>query len=92
MEIKQYKPQTKEIKKLNDRVTFRPIHPHQLTELEKKGAIECLMFLVQKRDDYIKARTCAVGTPQRQYIERNKIASPTASTDGIFITGVIAAR
>ena len=52
------------------------------------------MFIVEKRDGRIKARKCAVGSKQRTFEGYNKAewASPTVSTDGVFITSTIDAH
>ena len=83
---------SKEIKQLHDRKVFDPIDYDELTVKEKKQAMESLIFLVEKRDGSIKARACANGSTQRDYIEREDAASPTASTDAIIITSVIDAK
>ena len=80
------------MKQLHDRIVFEPMDYHQLNTLEKKRAMESLIFLVEKRDGTIKDRTCANGSTQRTYIDRDDAASPTASTDAILITGVIEAK
>jgi hypothetical protein len=82
----------KEMKQLHDRVVFKPIHIKDMTALERKRAMESLIFLAEKRDGIIKARTCANGSTQRGYIAREEATSPTAATDAILITGVIDAK
>ena len=54
--------------------------------------MESLIFVTEKRDGSVKARTCANGSTQRGYIDRDQAASPTAVTDAIIITGVIEAK
>ena len=54
----------KELKQLHDRMVFEPIQVKDLTQIEKKRAMESLIFLTQKRDDTIKARACANGSTQ----------------------------
>ena len=82
----------KEMKQLHDREVFAPIHVHELTAQERKRAMESLIFLVQKQDDSIKARTCANGSTQREYTERDESASPTATTESILLTATIDAK
>jgi len=83
---------TKEMKQLHDRKVFKPIMSSELTSQERRRAMESLIFLTEKRDGRIKARTCANGSTQRDYIPREDAASPTASTDSVLITGVIEAK
>ena len=80
------------MKQLHDRKVFKPIMSSELTTQERKRAMESLIILIEKRDGRIKARTCANGSIQRDYIPRENAASPTASTDSVLITGVIEAK
>ena len=45
----------KEMKQLDDREVFYPINVDELTEKERKRAMESLLFLVEKRDGKVKA-------------------------------------
>jgi len=47
---------------LDDRVVYAPIDIDKMTFLEKKRAMESLIFLVEKRDLSVKARMCANGS------------------------------
>eukprot|EP00978_Attheya_sp_CCMP212_P046873 scaffold416585_cov22-Attheya_sp.AAC.1 len=69
------------MKQLHDRTVFEPIRLSDMNPVERKRAMESLIFLVEKRDGTIKARTCANGSTQREYIDCEDAASPTASTD-----------
>ena len=51
-----------------------------------------MIFLVEKRDGTIKGRNCANLSTQREYVDRDEAASPTAMTESITITGVIDAK
>ena len=82
----------KEMKQLHDQIVFKPINLNDLTDLEQKRAMESLIFIVEKRDGSMKARTCANGSTQRAYIDRDQAASPTAASDAIVITGVVDAK
>ena len=81
-----------EMKQIHDRVVFQPIRVSKITPLEKKRAMESLIFLVEKRDGRIKARTCANGSTQREYTDRDEAASPTAMAESILITATIDAK
>ena len=82
----------KEMKQLHDRVVFEPILIADMTQLERNRAMESLIFLTEKRDGTVKARTCANGSTQREYIPREEATSPTAATEAILITGVLDAK
>jgi hypothetical protein len=70
----------KEMKELHDHVIFKPILIAYMTPLERKRAMESLIFLTEKRDGTIKARTLANGNTQCEYISREEATSPTTST------------
>ena len=82
----------KEMRQLHERVVFEPIRVADMTELERKRAMESLIFLTEKHDGTVKARTCANGSTQREYMERDDAASPTAMTESILITATIEAK
>jgi len=82
----------KEMKQLHDRVVFKPIRILSMTARERKRAMESLIFLSEKQDERIKARTCANGSTQRDYIPKEDAASPTVSTEAVLLTGVIDAK
>ena len=63
-----------------------------LTPREKKRAMETLTFLVEKRDGRTKSRTCANGSVQRGWMNREESSSPTAALESVMITGVINAH
>jgi hypothetical protein len=63
-----------------------------MTLIERKRAMESLIFLTEKRDKTIKARACANGSTQRAYIPREEALSPTAASEAIITTGVIDAK
>ena len=82
----------KEMKQLHDRVVVEPIRIEDLTDIEKRRAMESLIFLVEKRDKSIKGRACANGSSQREYMERDEAASPTTMTESVMITATIDAK
>ena len=59
-----------------------------LTFIEKKAALEYLMFLKYKRTGEIKGRGCANSCKQRVYTRPKDAQSPTVATGSIFITSV----
>ena len=81
-----------EMKQLHDRVCFRPINPNTMTTTERKKAMESLIFLTEKRDGRIKARTCANGSVQRQWMDKEDSASPTTALESVLITATIDAE
>ena len=57
-----------------------------------KKAQESIRFLTEKRDGEVKGRTVYNGKPTREWLSREETASPTASTESIFLTTVIDAK
>jgi hypothetical protein len=82
----------KEMKQPHSRTVLEGIKVKDMTPLEHKRAMESLPFLVKKRNGKIKARTCANGSIEQEYIDREDATSPRAATGAILITGVIDAK
>jgi len=55
-------------------------------------ALSSLLFLKEKQTGKIKGRACINGAPQRDYITKKEVASPTVSTESMFITAAIAVK
>jgi hypothetical protein len=81
-----------EMKQLHLRNTFRPMHPKDLTEEQRKCVLESHLFLKQKRDGTIKGRTVAGGNKQRDFISKEDASSPTVATEAVLLSCVIAAE
>jgi len=71
-----------EMQQLYDRQCFKLVSYNSLSETS-------LIFLTEKKDGRIKARYCANGNPQQQWMDRDEVSSPTVTTEAIMITGVI---
>ncbi|MEL6660938.1 MAG: hypothetical protein AAFR36_31085, partial [Bacteroidota bacterium] len=85
-----------EIHQLHDRVCFKPVSVAKMTAEEKRKAMEALMFLTEKRPDLegntkVKGRMVYNGKPTREWLSREDSASPTVSTESLFLTAVIEA-
>jgi hypothetical protein len=63
-----------------------------LTKSEKEKAQRALVFLTEKRDKSIKARTVYDGSKTRQWHNKEDTASPTISLEGLFLTAVVDAK
>ena len=61
----------------------------ELTPEQRSEALGYLMFLKRKRCGKVKGRGCADGRKQRAYISKEEAASPTVSTEAVFLTAVI---
>ena len=82
----------KEMKQLHDRNCFKPVNITTLSPTEKKRALESLIFLTEKQDGTIKARHCANGSVQREWMSRENVSSPTVNTESTLLTAVIEAE
>ena len=81
-----------EMKQLHDRKCFKPIRPQELTKEERRKVLETIIFIVEKRDGRIKARSCADGRKQRDWMTREDTASPTVATESVMMTAAIDAK
>ena len=71
------------IKELDDNLigmgAVRMLKPSEVNKNIRYEALSYLMFLKRKRSGIIKARGCADGRPQREYISKDESSSPTVS-------------
>jgi len=81
-----------EFNQLHHRNCFTPIDLSKLMPLEKKKAQAAMMLLSEKKDGTVKGRCVCEGSKTRPYFTKEETTSPTASTEGIFITATINAH
>ena len=81
-----------EMKQLHDRDCWTPIHVSSMTKTERAKALESLIFLVEKKDGKIKARHCANGSKQRDWMKSEEAMSPTVMTESVLLTAAIEAE
>ena len=81
-----------EMQQLHDRDCWQPIKLQSMTKDERRKALESLIFLVEKKDGRIKARHCANGSKQRQWMDSDEAASPTVMTESVMLTATIEAQ
>ena len=60
--------------------------PHELDRELCRNALSYLMFLKRKRTGKVKARGCADGRPQRDYISKEESSSPTVSLYSLMLS------
>ncbi len=87
-----YNAALKEMEQLHERDCWKPIRVSEMKPTEKKKALESLIFLVEKKSGKIKARHCANGSKQRQWMSQDQTASPTAMTESVLLTAAIEAE
>jgi hypothetical protein len=81
----------KELKQLHDRVAFTPQDPAKLTHEQRRRTLEAIITVKHKRADTVEGSMCADGRKQRGTMRKEETASPTVSTDSVFITAAMEA-
>jgi hypothetical protein len=69
--------------------TFAPMNGAKLTDVQRKAALESLMFLKEKRDGSIKGLECADGRKQREGSTNSDATSPAVSLEAVLLTATI---
>jgi hypothetical protein len=77
-----------EMKQLHKMHTFKPVHGHSMTAMQKRAALASLIFIKQKRCGRVKARACADGRQQRMLYEKHEASSPTVKTESVILSAV----
>jgi hypothetical protein len=83
---------SKELEQLHMRETFTPQHSNDLSDSQKRKALESLMFLKEKRDGKIKGRACADRRNQRETAVLGAATSPAVALEAVLITATIDAH
>jgi hypothetical protein len=81
-----------ELKQLHQRDCFKPIYASELSELEKKNALDTIVLIEEKRDGRVKGRAVADGRKQRGIVTKEEATSPTASLEAVMLTCVVDAK
>merc|ERR1711966_512027 len=88
-----------ELSQIDDFERYRPLHKHEISEQDRRDALESMIKVTEKRADEeghrkIKSRIVADGSKQRSYegYEKSDGSSPTARTDNVIMTGVVDAH
>jgi hypothetical protein len=83
---------SKELKQFNVYDVFGTLHANKLSQEEKSMALTSLIFLKEKRDGNVKARSCANGSVQREHVAKEEAAAPTVTLESVFVTATIDAK
>ena len=70
----------KEMSQMHEKSVFEPTHGDNVTDQEKRGALNSIMFIKEKRCGLIKARACVDRRPQRKIYDKQDATSPTVKT------------
>ncbi len=82
----------KEVSQIHNRDVVEPMFPNQLTEKQKKDALNAITMVEEKCSGDIKKRTVADGRKQRGKIPKEKSASSTVSTEALLLSLMIDAQ
>ncbi len=63
-----------------------------MLRIYQKKALSSLIFLRQKKNGAVKARSCANGNPQKEHIAKEEAATPMVALDSVFLTSMIDAK
>ncbi len=83
---------SKELAQFNVYDVFKPLYVEKLSDKDKSKALALLIFLKEKRDGKIKARSCANGSVQREHVAKEEAAAPTVALESVFVTATIDAK
>jgi hypothetical protein len=83
---------TKELHQFNIYNIFKPLEANSLSNEEKRGALSLLIFLEEKINGTVKARSCANRSVQGDHIAKEEAASPTVALESVFVTAAIDTR
>ena len=87
---KGYKAKVKELNKnLIGRTVIYILPTRSITHDMMKMSLVYLMFLKRKRAGQIKARGCADGKPQREYITKLESSSLCVKTHALFLSCIV---
>ena len=81
----------KELTQIHELETYEPILASDLSWEEKNKSLESLLFIIEKRNGYIKVRKVSDGSKHHMYdgYEKADGSSPMVATDSSFFTGVL---
>ncbi len=83
---------SKELKQLIVYDVFEPLYAKKLSKEEKPKTLTSLIFLKEKQDGNVKARSCASGSVQREHLAKEEAAAPTVVLESVFVTATIDAK
>jgi hypothetical protein len=83
---------SKALKQFNVYDVFKPLYADKLSQEEKSKALTSLIFLKEKRDGNVKARSCANRSVHREHVAKEVAAAPTVTLESIFVTATIDAN
>ncbi len=83
---------SKELKQFNVYDVFEPLYANKLSQEEKSKALLSPIFLKEKRDGNVKARSCANRSVQKEHVAKEEAVAPTVTLESVFVTATIDAK
>ncbi len=83
---------TKELHQFNSYNVFKPLYADALSVDEKRQVLASQIFLKQKQNGDIKARSCANGSVQWDHSAKDEAVLPTVALESVLVTSAIDAR
>jgi hypothetical protein len=80
------------MQQLHLREAFEPSNISELSTEDKKKTLNSIIFITEKRNGEIKARTVANGSTQHAYINKENAASPTVMIESVLLMATIEAK
>ena len=81
-----------EYSQLDDRDVFDPQDVSKLNSEQRRGALNLLTMVQEKRSGKIKGRAVADGRKQRHYISKEDAASPTVQLESLMLSLIVDAH
>ena len=81
---------SKELQKIHDMGTYKPVNPDKMTKEQKMDAMNSLLMISEKRDKKVKSRMVADGSIQRMragYKKRGFFCTDRVNRRGIYHWG-----
>ena len=86
------KAAVKELTTLHVMNTWKANHMHKLPKEKRASTLSSRVFIKEKWDGTVKGCMCIDGSPQRKTIPKKSAASPTLTTESVFMTCLILAH
>ena len=81
----------KEFEQIHKQGTLEPVDPKEMTKEESEKVIRSIILTKMKSSGECKTRAVADGSQQRGTVKDKDKASPTVSTEAIFLSAIIEA-
>ena len=83
---------SKELKQFNVYDLFKSLYANKLFNEEKSKVLPSPIFLREKQDGNIKARSCVSVSVQREHVAKEEAVTPTVVPESVFVTATIDAK